>query len=326
MIIKKDSEIVKAKGERKSLTLKAKKEYSDEECSTSESEDEEYAMAVRDFQKFFKRSGRFVGQPRNDKRTFQRSRDDKNGKGDRKCFRCGDQNYLIGECLKPPKDKTKEHSSEVLRAIAVKKMMKKSRAKHVSWLKHQTRRPPKKSWDRQSSRLDLRKTCLGVDLEPDEWIKDSGCSKHMTGNQKILSSYKAYNEGNVIFGSNLYGNIIGKEDSKPMKTPMSSDTKLMKDEECESVDSTKYRGMIDHGKKRPRDSNASSSSTTLNHLSSFHPLDDIVDDNDEESCLPALLLLLKTSLPHLMFPSNPPHESQHLNTYLFETINLQTQH
>ncbi|GJR58763.1 hypothetical protein Tco_1500925 [Tanacetum coccineum] len=29
-----------------------------------------------------------------------------------------------------------------------------------------------------------------------------------------------------------------------MKTPMSSDTKLMKDEECESVDSTKYRGMI----------------------------------------------------------------------------------
>ncbi|GKG07907.1 hypothetical protein Tco_0333739, partial [Tanacetum coccineum] len=29
-----------------------------------------------------------------------------------------------------------------------------------------------------------------------------------------------------------------------MKTPMSSDTKLTKDEECESVDSIKYRGMI----------------------------------------------------------------------------------
>ncbi|GKD31384.1 hypothetical protein Tco_1242162 [Tanacetum coccineum] len=29
-----------------------------------------------------------------------------------------------------------------------------------------------------------------------------------------------------------------------MKTPISSDTKLTKDEECESVDSTKYRGMI----------------------------------------------------------------------------------
>ncbi|GJS20072.1 retrovirus-related pol polyprotein from transposon TNT 1-94 [Tanacetum coccineum] len=46
IIIKKNSKIVKAKGERKSLALKAKKESSDEECSTSESEDEEYAMAI----------------------------------------------------------------------------------------------------------------------------------------------------------------------------------------------------------------------------------------------------------------------------------------
>ncbi|GJU95168.1 retrovirus-related pol polyprotein from transposon TNT 1-94 [Tanacetum coccineum] len=105
MIIKKDYEIVKAKGERKSLALKAKKESSDEECSTSESEDEEYAMEVRDFKKFFKRRCRFVRQPQNDKKTFQRSRDDKNGKGNRKCLRCGDPNHLIGECPKPPKDK-----------------------------------------------------------------------------------------------------------------------------------------------------------------------------------------------------------------------------
>ncbi|GKE85275.1 zf-CCHC domain-containing protein, partial [Tanacetum coccineum] len=83
----------------------AKKESSDEECSTSESEDEEYAMAVRDFKKFFKRICRFVRQPRNDKKTFQRSHDDKNGKGDRKCFRYSDLNHLIGECPKPPKDK-----------------------------------------------------------------------------------------------------------------------------------------------------------------------------------------------------------------------------
>ncbi|GKC27598.1 retrovirus-related pol polyprotein from transposon TNT 1-94 [Tanacetum coccineum] len=37
---------------------------------------------------------------------------------------------------------------------------------------------------------------------------------------------------------------FGLDDSKLMKTPMSSNTKLMKDEECESVDSTKYQGMI----------------------------------------------------------------------------------
>nr|GEU74486.1 retrovirus-related Pol polyprotein from transposon TNT 1-94 [Tanacetum cinerariifolium] len=78
LIIKKDSEIVKAKGERISLALKGKKESSYEECMTFKSEDEEYAMAVRDIKKFFKIRGRFVRQPRNDKKTFQRSRDDKN--------------------------------------------------------------------------------------------------------------------------------------------------------------------------------------------------------------------------------------------------------
>ncbi|GKF52544.1 zf-CCHC domain-containing protein [Tanacetum coccineum] len=105
MTIKKDSKIVKEKIERKSIVLKAKKEFSDEECSTYGSEDEEYTMAVRDFKKFFKRRGRFMRQPWNDKKTFQRRRDDKNGKSDRKCFRCDDPNHLIGECPKLPKDK-----------------------------------------------------------------------------------------------------------------------------------------------------------------------------------------------------------------------------
>ncbi|GKB75239.1 zf-CCHC domain-containing protein [Tanacetum coccineum] len=67
--------------------------------------DSEIVQSKKDFKKFFKRRGRFVRQPRNDKKTFQRSRDDKNGKSDRKYFRCGDPNHLIGECPKPPKDK-----------------------------------------------------------------------------------------------------------------------------------------------------------------------------------------------------------------------------
>ncbi|GJT65916.1 zf-CCHC domain-containing protein [Tanacetum coccineum] len=82
-----------------------KKESSDEESSTSDSEDEEYAMAVRDFKKFFKRRGRFVRQPRNERKSFQRSKDDKNGKSERNFFRCGDPNHLIGECPKPPRSK-----------------------------------------------------------------------------------------------------------------------------------------------------------------------------------------------------------------------------
>ncbi|GKC61115.1 retrovirus-related pol polyprotein from transposon TNT 1-94, partial [Tanacetum coccineum] len=167
----------------KSLALKAKKESSDEECSTSGSEDEEYAMAVRDFKKLFKRRGRFVRQPRNDKKTFQKGRDDKNSKSERKCFRCGDPNHLIGECLKPLRDKNQ-------RAFV-----------GGSW---------SDSGEEHDEMVQDETYILGIDLEPDEWIKDSGCSKHMTGNRKLFSTYKAYNGGNVIFGSNLRGNIIGK--------------------------------------------------------------------------------------------------------------------
>nr|GEV04310.1 copia protein [Tanacetum cinerariifolium] len=34
--------------------------------------------------------------------------------------------------------------------------------------------------------------CLRTCLEPNEWIKDSGCSKHMTSNKSLFSAYKAY--------------------------------------------------------------------------------------------------------------------------------------
>ncbi|GKD34693.1 zf-CCHC domain-containing protein [Tanacetum coccineum] len=57
-------------------------------------------MAVRDLKKFFKRRGRFVRQPHDERKSSQRNKDDKNGKSKRKCFKCGDPNHLIGECPK----------------------------------------------------------------------------------------------------------------------------------------------------------------------------------------------------------------------------------
>ncbi|GJV66373.1 zf-CCHC domain-containing protein [Tanacetum coccineum] len=80
--------------------IRMKNESSDDDSSTYDSEDEEYAMAVRDFKKFFKRRGRFVRQPHEERKSFQINKDDKNGKGERKCFKCGDPNHLVGECLK----------------------------------------------------------------------------------------------------------------------------------------------------------------------------------------------------------------------------------
>ncbi|GJW17865.1 zf-CCHC domain-containing protein [Tanacetum coccineum] len=56
VIIKKDYVmVIRKRDHSRSLALKAKNESSDEESSTSDSEDEEYDMAVRDFKKFFKR-------------------------------------------------------------------------------------------------------------------------------------------------------------------------------------------------------------------------------------------------------------------------------
>ncbi|GJU55898.1 zf-CCHC domain-containing protein [Tanacetum coccineum] len=96
-----DSEASKNKKEKyKSLALEAKKDSSDEETSSSDSEDEEYTMAVRDIKKFFKRRGKFVRQPHDDKKAFRKVKEDKKGKVDRKCFKCGDPNHIISDCPK----------------------------------------------------------------------------------------------------------------------------------------------------------------------------------------------------------------------------------
>ncbi|GJX70490.1 hypothetical protein Tco_0307661 [Tanacetum coccineum] len=85
----------------------------------------------------------------------------------------------------------------------------------------------------------------------------------------------------------------------------------------------------DRGRKRPRESNFSSSSTTLNHPSLSHQLDDTLDENDDES-----FQSNSSSLSQNIYSSsdvvsrvrqNPPHESHYLNTHLSKTINLQTQ-
>nr|GEY33856.1 retrotransposon protein [Tanacetum cinerariifolium] len=93
----------------------------------------EVGKKAGDFKKFYKRRGKFVTQSRNDKKTFQRSRDDKNGSW--------------RDSGEEDDEKVKEETCLVAQA---------------------------------SSEI-----CLGVDLKPDEWIKDSGCSKHMMG-QRLL--------------------------------------------------------------------------------------------------------------------------------------------
>nr|GEV46815.1 zf-CCHC domain-containing protein/DUF4219 domain-containing protein/UBN2 domain-containing protein [Tanacetum cinerariifolium] len=108
VVMEKDSKFHKGKKERiKFIALKAKKESTDDETSTSGSDDKEYTMAVRNFKNFFRRKGKFVRQPREEKKSF-RQRDEKKRKSDQKCFRCDDPNYLIGDCPKPNRNKNQK--------------------------------------------------------------------------------------------------------------------------------------------------------------------------------------------------------------------------
>nr|GFC44299.1 UBN2 domain-containing protein [Tanacetum cinerariifolium] len=72
VVMEKDFKIYKGKKERvRSIALKAKKKYSDDGTSTSGSDDEEHAMAVRNFKKFCRRKGKFVRQPKEEKKSFR---------------------------------------------------------------------------------------------------------------------------------------------------------------------------------------------------------------------------------------------------------------
>ncbi|GJX69354.1 hypothetical protein Tco_0305081 [Tanacetum coccineum] len=128
--------------------------------------------------------------------------------------------------------------------------------------------------------------CLGVDLEPDEWIKDRECSKHMTGNRKLFSTYKAYNGGNVIFGSNLRGNIIGKGqicNNKCRVTFSKHDSEITKDGKVigYSKNSKAYIILNKHLRKVKESLNVTFDETPTHSKTS--PL--VGDDLDEEEAI-----------------------------------------
>ncbi|GJY24037.1 zf-CCHC domain-containing protein [Tanacetum coccineum] len=100
VVLEKDLKIsMNKKKKYKSLALKARKVLS-EEATSSDSNDEEYAMGVRDFKKFFRRRGKFVRQPHDERKNFQKIKEDKKEKDDRRCFKCGDPNHFISDCPK----------------------------------------------------------------------------------------------------------------------------------------------------------------------------------------------------------------------------------
>ncbi|GJT49834.1 gibberellin 2-beta-dioxygenase 8-like protein [Tanacetum coccineum] len=140
VVMEKDSEIYRGKKERvKSIALKAKKESSDDETSTSGSDGKEYVMAVRNFKKFFRRRVNLLGN-----QEKKRSHSDKGMRSKERMIRNAldavnqiislviVQNHLV--------TKIKRHSLEVLGVIVKMTSRTKLTMKLVLWLNRQMRK------------------------------------------------------------------------------------------------------------------------------------------------------------------------------------------
>ncbi|GJT12048.1 retrovirus-related pol polyprotein from transposon TNT 1-94 [Tanacetum coccineum] len=187
------------------------------------------SLALKEFKKFFKRRGRFVRQPRGDRKTFQRSRNDAYGKSERKCFRCGDPNHLIGECSKPPKNNNQ-------RAFI-----------RGAWSDNGEDEAEKTKDETCLVAQAPDEICLGINLELDECIKDSGCSKHMTdyltkfdpksyegvflGYSQNSKAYTILNKQTMKVKESL--NVTFDETPPPPKTSPLEDDELVKEEAIE---------------------------------------------------------------------------------------------
>ncbi|GJW33933.1 hypothetical protein Tco_0053965 [Tanacetum coccineum] len=297
-------------------------------------------------------------------------------------WRCGDPNYLIRECPKPPKDKNQrafvggswsdsgeeddekvnnetclvaQASSEVcsessyfsdenssiddivldneydkqckisLKIITKNKRLKATRnnlEKELSVLKEKV------------STLEKNK---GVDLECVKChmlkIENEKLKEEVTRLNKFENSTQCLNEmlsnqkpsgEKLVFGFNSFeASSSGTKEIKFVKAQKKASSDGEETNRLAiSTNEAEYR-------MRRRNQCYRLPPTTLNHPSSSHPLDDTFDENDDESfhsysSSPSQNISLSSNVIFRV-RQNPPHESHNLNTYLSETINLQTQ-
>nr|GEU85810.1 zf-CCHC domain-containing protein/UBN2 domain-containing protein [Tanacetum cinerariifolium] len=137
VVMEKDYEIYKGKKERvKSISLKTKKDSSDDETSTSKSDDEEYAMVIKNFKKFFRRKVKFDRQPREEKSHSDKvMRRNERVIGNALDVVIQIISLVIFQSLHATK--IKRPLLEVLKAIAKMNPRTKPTMKLFSWLNHQ---------------------------------------------------------------------------------------------------------------------------------------------------------------------------------------------
>ncbi|GKD43294.1 copia protein [Tanacetum coccineum] len=190
-----------------------------------------HLSALKKFKKFFKRQRGFARQPRGDKKTFQRSRNDGYDKSERKCFRCGDPSHFIRECSKPPKNNDQ-------RAFI-----------GGTWSDNGEDEVENTKDEACLVAQAPDEICLGVNLEPDELIKDSGCSKHMTDYltkfdpksfKGVFLRYSQNSKAYIILNKQTMKveeslNVTFDETSPPPKTLQLEDDELVEEEVIEQT-------------------------------------------------------------------------------------------
>nr|GEU59791.1 hypothetical protein [Tanacetum cinerariifolium] len=273
MIIKEDSEIVKAKGERKSLDLKARKESSDEECSTSGSEDEEYAIAVRDFKKFFKRRGRTRTKELSSEilgvlavrkimkrlemkrvswlKHLARTKEIKFVKSQNETCSCGGLPVPKGGPYNAQTAPKANQGTRMLRNPSYGSLsVIQSYGGNLYTLVIVDDYSRKKSSNLIIVQIYVDDIIFGLTCQDmcDEFAKIMHDEFEMSMMGELNFFLGLQIKEGIFFNQSKYIKEMlkkfGLKSSKPMKTPISLDTKLNKDEECELVDSTKYRGVI----------------------------------------------------------------------------------
>ncbi|GKB27080.1 hypothetical protein Tco_0866481 [Tanacetum coccineum] len=235
VVLKKDSKASKIKKKKyKSLALKARKVSSDEEESCSGS-DEEYAMAKKG----------------KEERSYSEEEDD--SKKDEICLMELNNNEIESLSLKLGKF---ENSSYFLQEMIENQRSQKDKkglgftedraltreAKMGKLGQEDGKKPFVEPADPVPSTREPDCTNTGnrppvevrlkVKFEPNEWIKDSRCSRHMTGNKDLFSTYKSLNKGNVVFGRKTKSKIIGKGqicDKKCKVLFSETDSEILKD-------------------------------------------------------------------------------------------------
>ncbi|VFQ72004.1 unnamed protein product [Cuscuta campestris] len=162
---------------KKGIALKATKETVEE---VSSDDDNEFGLVIKKFHKFMKKEFERKGRKHD---------------GPPKCYGCGEIGHIKPRCPKGKNGKDKPGFKKQRAYISWGGDQEEDEAANLYLMAHE-------------DHVDkVQEVCLKASSVL--WYLDSGCSKHMTGDASKFLQIKPAKGGNVVFGDNSKGKIIG---------------------------------------------------------------------------------------------------------------------